>query len=116
MGDETISFGRNGFRKIRVFISSKCGDADESGNPGRFDAMRRGITNRLKSSPVFDPYLWEDGGASTTSAKNNYISELNDSDICVFIIDNKVGVTAGVQNEINQVFQCIGFSNSIIIH
>mgnify|MGYP004576037427 CR=1 FL=1 len=105
MRDVTSSFGRNGFRKIRVFISSKCGDTDESGNPGRFDGMRREIANRLKSSPVFDPYLWEDGGASTASAKNNYISELNDSDICVFIIDNKVGVTPGVQNEINQVFQ-----------
>ena len=75
MGDETINFGRNGFRKIRVFISSKCGDTDESGNPGRFDAMRRGIAKRLKLSLVFDPYLWEDGGASTTSAKSSYISE-----------------------------------------
>ena len=36
MRDVTRSFGRNGFRKIRVFISSKCGDTDESGNPRAF--------------------------------------------------------------------------------
>lgn len=95
---------RNDFRKIRVFISSKCGDS-EPGNLGRFDRMRREIAKRLDSSPVFAPYLWERGGASTANAEQNYIGELNDSDICVVVIDNKVGVTPGVQKEVDQVIQ-----------
>lgn len=95
---------RNDFRKIRVFISSKCGDS-EPGNLGRFDRMRREIAKRLDSSPVFAPYLWERGGASTANAERNYIGELNDSDICVVVIDNKVGVTPGVQKEVDQVIQ-----------
>lgn len=100
----TSDSSRNDFRKIRVFISSKCGDS-EPGKLGRFDQMRREIARRLDSSPVFAPYLWERGGASTANAERNYIGELNDSDICVIVIDNKDGVTPGVQKEIDQVIQ-----------
>lgn len=86
------------------FISSKCGDS-EPGNLGRLHRMRRKIAKRLDSSPVFAPYLWERGGASTANAERNYFGELNDSDICVVVIDNKVGVTPGVQKEVDQVIQ-----------
>ena len=66
--------------------------------------MRKELAALLDGIAIFDAYLWEREGASTLRAAENYIGELNDSDICVFVIDNKEGVTPGVQKEIDQVF------------
>lgn len=90
---------RNQLRKIRVFISSKCGDR------GRFDSMRRELASLVDSVPAFQAYLWERSGASTEQAGARYIAELDDCDVVVFIIDNKDGVTQGVQKEIERARQ-----------
>lgn len=46
-------------------------------------------------------YLFEGAGSSTMSAGDHYIFALEDSDVCIFLIDNADGVTPGVQREID---------------
>lgn len=94
-GEGVSSRPFNIMRSIRVFISSKCGDK------GRFDSMRETLAQRLDGTGAFHAYLWERGGASTRQAGERYLAELKDCDVVVFVIDNKVGVTPGVQNEID---------------
>lgn len=92
-----MSLKSNSFRSIRVFISSSCGDK------GRFDEMREKLASLLDETMVFSVYTWEREGASSSCAGDNYIAELNDSDIAVVVVDNSVGVTSGVQKEIDQI-------------
>ena len=92
-----MSLKPNSFRCIRVFISSSCGDK------GRFDEMRGKLASLLDETMVFAAYTWEREGASSSCAGDNYIAELNDSDIAVVVVDNYVGVTTGVQKEIDQI-------------
>ena len=96
---ESESMPHNPFRSIRVFVSSRCGDS------GRFDAMRQRLADRLESTSVFQAYLWERGGASSMRAKEGYISEINDSDICIVVIDNADGVPQGVRNEVDHILR-----------
>lgn len=92
----TVRYDFNEQQKIQVFVSSKCGDH------GAFDDMRSRLADLLMESGVFSSYLWERGGASTMPASSLYVSQINLSDICVFVIDNAIGVTPGVQKEIDQ--------------
>lgn len=87
----------NPFRRVRVFISSKCDDGQ------RYGFMRSRLADMLNESLVFSAYIWERDGASTAKVEDSYISELNDSDIAVVVIDNADGVTSGVQKEIDQI-------------
>lgn len=91
--DKQYSFNQQ--QPLRVFISSKCGDKS------RFDSMRKELAEQLDKLPYFQAYLWERGGASSQTASNEYLAELKDSNIIVIIIDNKAGVTPGVQKEID---------------
>lgn len=92
-----MSLKPNFFRSIRVFISSSCGDK------GRYDEMREKLAGLLDETMVFSAYTWEREGASSSCAGDNYIAELNDSDIAVVVVDNSDGVTMGVQKEIDQI-------------
>lgn len=82
--------------------------------------MRKKLAELLDSSGVFAAYLWERGGASSLLAKDAYIGDLNDSDLCVVVIDNADGVPHGVQVEVDHILQvkkralfyfCTEFSN-----
>lgn len=92
------AFLSNGFRKIRIFLSSHCGDG------GRFDSMREEVACALEGNGTtpFQVYLWGRNGASTEQAGTRFLSELADCDLVVFVIDNERGVTPGVQKEIDQ--------------
>ena len=79
--------------KIRVFISSICGDH------GRYDSLRKNLKDTIESTGIAQVYLFSDR-PGTTTAINDYTWSVEDSDVCIFIIDNKDGVTEGVQNEI----------------
>ena len=84
-------------QKIRVFISSKCGDR------GKYDNVRAKLKKAIVATNLADVYSFEDEGASTLSAKSHYIWALKDSDVCIFLIDNADGIPLGVQNEIDTV-------------
>ena len=80
--------------KIKVFISSICGVE-------KYDKLRTVLKQQIEETNLADVYLFEATGASTLTAQQHYVWELEDSDVCIFIIDNLDGVPTGVQKEID---------------
>ena len=83
-------------QKIKVFISSICGVE-------KYDKVRDDLKSAIESTQLADVYTFESNGASTLPAGDHYILALEDSDICIFLIDNEDGITPGVQKEIDTV-------------
>lgn len=83
-------------QRIKVFISSICGEA-------RYDRIRKDLKEAIENTELAQVYLFEREQASTISAGDHYLFALEDSDVCIFLIDNKDGVTPGVQAEIDKV-------------
>lgn len=84
-------------QKIKVFISSICGDN------GKYDRVRAELKKAIEDTKLADVYLFEGKDASTMSAGDHYTLALEDSDICIFLIDNADGINPGVQVEIDTV-------------
>ena len=87
-------------RKIKVFISSICGTTVAK---RKYNIVRAGLKTLIESTHFAEVYVFEDEGASTISAGQHYTSELENCDICIFLIDNKDGISGGVQKEIDTV-------------
>ena len=83
-------------QKIKVFISSICGVE-------KYDKVRADLKCAIESTQLADVYTFESKGASTLPAGNHYKFALEDSDICIFLIDNADGIKPGVQAEIDTV-------------
>lgn len=83
-------------QKIKVFISSICGEE-------KYDKVRAELKSAIEATKLADVYTFEGKGASTLSAGSHYTFALEDSDICIFLIDNADGIRAGVQAEIDTV-------------
>lgn len=82
--------------KLKIFISSICG-------VDKYDELRKKLKNAIEETQLADVYIFEAEEASTLSAKNHYRWKLQDSDLCIFLIDNEDGITSGVQEEIDTV-------------
>lgn len=80
-------------RPINVFLSSICGI-------DKFDKLREEIITALEKTGLFKVYTFENEPGSTLNAGDHYLFGLNDSDVCVFLINNADGVTEGVKKEI----------------
>lgn len=96
---------------IKVFISSKCGG--EHINLGistadlavrtNYDVIRRALKLRLEATSFIQVYVFEVGSASSMSAQDEYLYKIDDSDVCLFLIDNFDDVTPpGVLKEIQR--------------
>ena len=83
-------------QKIKVFISSICGVE-------KYDKVRAELKGAIERTQLADVYTFEGAGASTLPAGTHYTLALEDSDICIFLIDNADGINPGVQNEIDTV-------------
>jgi len=81
--------------KIRVFISSKCGEE-------KYDNVRRKLKSLIEKTGFADVYLFESRSASTLSPQQDYYYGVDDSDVCIFLIDNADGVPEGVLKEYQQ--------------
>ena len=68
-------------QKIKVFISSICGVE-------KYDKVRAELKKAIERTQLVDVYTFESRGASTLPAGDHYILALEDSDICIFLIDN----------------------------
>lgn len=79
--------------KLKVFISSMCGVE-------KYDIVRKELKKKIEDTQLAHVYLFEDSGSSTISAEDHYIFALQDSDVCIFLIDNLDGVRPGVQKEV----------------
>ncbi len=79
--------------KIRVFISSICGIE-------KYDSVRKNLKTLIEDTGIAKVYLFEDKRcASTLTAEQDYLYGVDDSDVCVFLIDNADGVSEGVLRE-----------------
>lgn len=83
--------------KVEVFISSICGDND------KYDHVRAELKKVIEETGLANVYLFEGKGAASIPAGSHYEFALEDSDVCIFLIDNADGVTPGVQKEIDTV-------------
>lgn len=83
---------------ISVFISSSIKQGEQN-----YLKLRSELQDALQSrSYVRYVYVFENGSASTLSSKQNYLSNLQDCDVCIFLIDNKDGIAPGTQEEIDE--------------
>ena len=106
-------------RKIIVFISSKCGgeylnyesylhekkpeEITEIAIRSSYDIVRRGLKLALEETGLFDVYLFEDENASSIPVVENYLSHLDISHLCLFLIDNfDEKISGGLQKEIDR--------------
>jgi len=80
--------------KIKVFISSKVGEQ-------KYDLIRTGLRALIESTGLANTYVFEVEEASSIPAGRHYLFELEDSHLCIFLIDNKDGISDGVQKEID---------------
>lgn len=79
--------------KIKVFISSICGEE-------KYDKVRAKLKSLIEDTGIAKVYLFEGNKiASTLTAEQDYLYELDDSDVCIFLIDNADGVHPGVLRE-----------------
>lgn len=83
-------------QKIKVFISSICGVE-------KYDKVRAELKKAIEDTKLADVYTFESKGASTLPAGAHYTLALENSDICIFLIDNADGIRPGVQTEIDTV-------------
>ena len=83
-------------QKIQVFISSICGVE-------KYDKVRDELKTAIERTQLAYVYTFESKEASTLPAGNHYTWALEDSDICIFLIDNTDGIKPGVQAEIDTV-------------
>ncbi|SEF44085.1 DUF4062 domain-containing protein [Lachnospira multipara] len=81
-------------RKIRVFISSKCG--------GYYTIVRKTLQAMLEESGFCDVYAFETDYSLSCPVVSAYLDELADSDVIIVFVENKDGVTDPVQSEINR--------------
>ena len=83
-------------QKIKVFISSICGVE-------KYDKVRAELKKAIEDTQLADVYLFEGKGAASLPAGAHYTWALEDSDICIFLIDNADGIRPGVQAEVDTV-------------
>jgi hypothetical protein len=81
--------------KIKVFISSQCGNE-------KYDRVRRELKKLIERTGFAKVYLFEETLASTQTSAQDYLYALDDSDVCIFLIDNADGVTPAVLREIKR--------------
>lgn len=81
--------------KIKVFVSSRCGTP-------KYDNIRSKLKRSLEDTGFIKVYLFEEGIASTMTAQQDYLYFLDDSDVCIFLVDNEDGVTPAILKEIKR--------------
>lgn len=81
-------------QKVKVFVSSKCG--------GQYTIVREAISLLLEETNLASTYIFESEPASSLALVEGYLSELDDSDVVLFLIDNADGVTDAVMKEHNR--------------
>ncbi len=79
--------------KVRIFISSICGNE-------KYDSVRKELKRLIEGTGIAKVYLFEDRRrASTLASEQDYLYGVDDSNVCIFLIDNADGVPEGVLRE-----------------
>lgn len=77
--------------KLRVFISSKCG--------GKYSIARKALKTLLEATGLIEVYAFETEPASSEDTKSAYLENIDESNLCIFLVDNYDGVPAAVLSE-----------------
>ena len=77
---------------LRVFISSKCG--------GKYTIARKALKSLLCATGLFEIYAFETEPASSIDTQSGYLEYVEQSNLCVFIVDNADNVSSAVLSEI----------------
>ena len=83
-------------KKLKVFISSKSGTS-------KYNKVRLKLKKVIEDTQLATVYLFEEEGASSLSADKSNNLAIQDSDVCIFLIDNADGISQDVQKEIDAV-------------
>ena len=84
-------------KKIKIFISSICDtelkdfnqvDGTEKAIRISYNLIRRALKVALVETGLFEVYVFEDESPSTLPVGDDYLGELDSSDVCIFLIDN----------------------------
>lgn len=76
------------FKKLNIFISSHCNDADNN-----YLIIRKALKELLLSTGLVDHvYLFEESDSRSCGVQDAYLHELETSDLVIFIVMNKDGV------------------------
>lgn len=77
--------------KLRIFISSKIG--------GNYNIIRSALKTLLEETGLVNVYTFESSGARSRSAKIDYSTNIDESHVCIFLIDNSINVPDAVMDE-----------------
>lgn len=76
---------------LRVFISSKCG--------GKYSIARKALETLLKSTGLVEVYVFENEPASSEDTQSAYLEYIDQSNLCIFLVDNQDGAPPAVLSE-----------------
>ena len=77
--------------KLRVFISSKCG--------GKYSIARKSLQKLLDVTGLIETYVFETDPASSEDTQSAYLDYVDNSNLCIFLVDNEDGVPPAVLSE-----------------
>ena len=77
--------------KLRAFVSSKCG--------GKYAIARKALKALLEATGLVEVYAFETEPASSENTKSAYLESIDESNLCIFLVDNGDGVPAAVLSE-----------------
>ena len=77
--------------KLRVFISSKCG--------GKYTIARKSLQKLLEVTGLVETYVFETDPASSEDTQSAYLEYVDNSNLCIFLVDNEDGVPPAVLSE-----------------
>ena len=83
--------------RIRVFISSRCGEKYE-----QYEIVRKALQNLIEETGIATVYVFETAPGSSQDVQSAYLNKVDDCNVFVLIVDNKDDVTPYIQSEINQ--------------
>ena len=87
----------NAKEKIRVFISSRCGE-----NYERYEIVRKALQNLIEETGLAVAYVFETAPGSSQDVQSAYLNKVDDCNVFVLLVDNKDGISPYIQSEINQ--------------
>ena len=77
--------------KLRVFISSKCG--------GKYTVARKALKTLLEVTGLVEAYVFETEPGSSEDTVSAYLEYVDNSNLCIFLVDNADGVRPAVLSE-----------------
>ena len=77
--------------KLRVFISSRCG--------GKYTIARKALKAMLEATGLIESYVFETEPASSEDTISAYLESVDNSNLCIFLVDNADNVSPAVLSE-----------------